>query len=281
MARSTSPIEDLLTLVAKAPWPVGVGLAIVSFVGLRIFLHGYADPVSDPTDFARAFYGTVAVTLASVAQFILPAVFLIAALGSFLKQRRTSRIFQAASSEPRHGVAALSWMEFEELVSELFRRRGFAVSHSGRAGPDGGVDIELARGGERFLVQCKHWRARKVPVMTVRELYGAMTAAQAAGGFVVTSGEFTADARAFAEGRNIELIDGADLAGFLAEHRPVPASSVQRREPAMDSDPDCPKCGAAMVKRVARQGPLAGKQFWGCSQFPQCRGTRALNEPRI
>ena len=269
MARRTSPIEDLLTLVARAPWPVGVGLAVVSFVGLRIFLHGQADPASDPTDFARALYGTVAVTLASIAQFILPAVFLIAALGSFLKQRRKSRIFQAASSEPTHGVAALSWLEFEELVSELFRRRGFEVSHTGRAGPDGGVDIKLRRGGETFLVQCKHWRARKVPVMTVRELYGAMTAAQAAGGFVVTAGAFTKDARAFAEGRNIELIDGAVLAGSLSEHRQVSSHSAERGPSLNQPVPDCPKCGALMVKRVAKQGPLAGNRFWGCSQFPQ------------
>ena len=40
--------------------------------------------------------------------------------------------------------------------------------------------------------------------------------------------------------------------------------------------PGCPKCGSAMVKRKARQGASAGQQFWGCSQYPACRGTRAL-----
>jgi restriction system protein len=38
-----------------------------------------------------------------------------------------------------------------------------------------------------------------------------MAAQQAAGGYVVTSGRFTKDAIAFAEGRNIELIDGEVL----------------------------------------------------------------------
>lgn len=37
----------------------------------------------------------------------------------------------------------------------------------------------------------------------------------------------------------------------------------------------CPKCGAPMVSRIAKRGPHAGKRFWGCSTFPNCRATRA------
>ena len=33
----------------------------------------------------------------------------------------------------------------------------------------------------------------------------------------------------------------------------------------------CPKCDAPMVRRVARRGKNAGKEFWGCSTFPKCR----------
>jgi restriction system protein len=73
------------------------------------------------------------------------------------------------------------------------------------------VDLILTQGTERFIVQCKQWRAQQVPVSIVRELYGVMAAQQAAGGYVVTSGRFTKDAIAFAEGRNIELIDGEVL----------------------------------------------------------------------
>ena len=38
--------------------------------------------------------------------------------------------------------------------------------------------------------------------------------------------------------------------------------------------PTCPKCGSAMVKRVAKSGANAGNAFWGCSQYPNCRGIR-------
>jgi restriction system protein len=54
------------------------------------------------------------------------------------------------------------------------------------------VDLVLQRDGEKHLVQCKQWRATRVSVMVVRELFGVMAATGAVGGFVVTSGRFPA-----------------------------------------------------------------------------------------
>ena len=34
----------------------------------------------------------------------------------------------------------------------------------------------------------------------------------------------------------------------------------------------CPKCGSSMVLREAKKGANIGKKFWGCSNFPKCRG---------
>ncbi len=33
----------------------------------------------------------------------------------------------------------------------------------------------------------------------------------------------------------------------------------------------CPKCGSSMLLRKAKRGANAGKEFWGCSEFPKCR----------
>ncbi|MEO0599725.1 MAG: DUF2726 domain-containing protein, partial [Chloroflexota bacterium] len=33
----------------------------------------------------------------------------------------------------------------------------------------------------------------------------------------------------------------------------------------------CPKCGGEMVLREARRGKNKGNQFWGCSNYPQCK----------
>lgn len=36
--------------------------------------------------------------------------------------------------------------------------------------------------------------------------------------------------------------------------------------------PACPKCQGEMVKRVVKKGARLGQTFYGCSQFPKCRG---------
>jgi DNA-binding helix-hairpin-helix protein with protein kinase domain len=38
--------------------------------------------------------------------------------------------------------------------------------------------------------------------------------------------------------------------------------------------PSCPICGSQMVRRTARRGRRRGRQFWGCSRYPTCTGTR-------
>jgi four helix bundle suffix protein len=42
------------------------------------------------------------------------------------------------------------------------------------------------------------------------------------------------------------------------------------------SAPNCPNCGKPMALRTARKGQNAGAQFWGCSAYPECRGTRSV-----
>jgi restriction system protein len=37
--------------------------------------------------------------------------------------------------------------------------------------------------------------------------------------------------------------------------------------------PACPACGKPMRRRTASKGPHTGQPFWGCSGYPDCRGT--------
>jgi len=189
----------------------------------------------------------------------------------------------------------MSWREFELLVGEAFRLQGYRVSEQGGAGPDGGIDLVLSKGSEKYLVQCKQWKAFKVSVTVVRELYGVMAAKGAAGGFVVTSGRFTDDATAFASGRNIKLIDGPLLHGLIsqvkharnAEHGALPrtpGAAPQTLSPTHNpaslamqgSNPSCPSCGSTMAKRKARRGANVGGEFWGCVTYPACKGTQSI-----
>jgi len=183
-------------------------------------------------------------------------------------------VTSSPSADALHGM---SWREFEMLVSEAFRLQGYGVQEQGGAQADGGVDLVARKGTETFLVQCKQWKALRVGVDVVRQLYGVMAAQGAAGGFVVSSGRFTDDAIAFAAGRNLRLIDGPKLFGLLQQARvslAMRANAAGASSPAPAAAPSCPVCNAAMVRRTARKGTNAGSEFWGCSTFPKCRGTR-------
>ena len=44
--------------------------------------------------------------------------------------------------------------------------------------------------------------------------------------------------------------------------------------------PACPECEKPMTRRRAKTGKNAGKDFWGCTGYPECRGTREMDEPK-
>ena len=62
----------------------------------------------------------------------------------------------------------------------------------------------------------------------------------------------------------------------LFHGKPKPPAA-QQDEMILDAPPCCPDCRRPMVKRKARKGDNRGSQFWGCSTFPRCRGTRVMN----
>lgn len=43
-----------------------------------------------------------------------------------------------------------------------------------------------------------------------------------------------------------------------------------------DRIPTCPQCGKQMVLRTAKTGRNAGRQFWGCTGYPDCMGVTNL-----
>ena len=54
---------------------------------------------------------------------------------------------------------------------------------------------------------------------------------------------------------------------------------AHRAEKSRQADaPTCPVCGKPMIKRMAKKGVNSGKEFWSCSGYPECNGTRRINE---
>lgn len=79
----------------------------------------------------------------------------------------------------------------------------------------------------------------------------------------------------------------ADIAylGILVTQPSTPAPHTSTKgpgggstysKPSSTSTPTCPRCGSSMVRRTARRGRNAGGQFWGCSRYPRCKGTRNI-----
>jgi restriction system protein len=275
--RRSGAAQDVVNITSRLPWWAGVVAALVAFVALRL-VAGVEVPVPAGS---KQIGGAVIVqavrSVAFLGQWIVPALFLVGAAVSYFKQRKRAALHGEVARRGRlSAFADMSWQDFERVVGEYFRRRGFNVAETGGGGADGGVDIALNRGSDRYLVQCKHWRALRVGVEPVRELYGVIHARRSAGGFVVTSGSFTDEAKRFAEGREIELIDGAALAGAIRQQM-----APTRIEPTLgaigetaNATPACPICRSPMQLRKASRGAGAAQAFWGCSRFPACRGTR-------
>ena len=281
--RKTSPLDDMLDVVSLLPWWAGVAIAVVCYV----VLHRMAAPVQvtvvQPGQITGLAVQSMITGVATVGQYVVPLIGLVGAGMSFVRRKqRTALVTDVAQAKSAHALDGMSWSEFELLVGEAFRLQGYRVTENGGGGPDGGIDLAMTKGSEKFLVQCKQWKAFKVGVDVVRELYGVMAAKGASGGFVVTSGRFTDDAKAFADGRNVQLVDGPKLFAMIKQAKQSltataqqPASKPQMAQQTAAIEPVCPQCGAGMVKRTARKGGNAGGEFWGCSKFPTCRGVRA------
>ena len=69
----------------------------------------------------------------------------------------------------------------------------------------------------------------------------------------------------------------APMAAPVAPAPPLSNASPAPQDTATAS-PTCPRCGSAMVLRTASKGANAGNRFWGCSNYPNCRGIESMGD---
>ncbi len=110
--------------------------------------------------------------------------------------------------------------QFEDYISNLFRRLGFEVEATNYSN-DGGVDLVATYKQPIFLgkyiIQCKNWIG-PVGQPEVRDLYGVVMDQRANKGILITPSDYTQQAYDFANGKNIELINGNILQTLLATY---------------------------------------------------------------
>ncbi len=259
----------MLDILTTLPWWASIVAAATVYIGLTSVL---------PTLLGGSVLLQPLAGLMKSGAWIFALVFLMPAPFAALNTAKRRKLLDTQTG--LESLRTMGWREFEILVGEAFRRRGYRVEERGGDGPDGGIDLVLYRQGRTTIVQCKRWRNAQVGVTLVRELFGVMISEHANEAIFVSSGTYTPDAVAFADGKPIRLIDGESLLGMIAEvqaERRIDGTRTTGLSAAPSAQVrPCPVCSSSMVERTAKTGSRAGQAFWGCSKFPACRGTRPL-----
>jgi ssDNA-binding Zn-finger/Zn-ribbon topoisomerase 1 len=184
--------------------------------------------------------------------------------------------------ELKHEFHSLGAEEFELLVALIYQRQGYRISMPSALGSGRGGDFTLLRKGERVLVQCKRADLMfKMPVERVQELHEAMTMANIPRGIYVASCGFSWDARNYAKGKGITVINARTLDELITAARETPEEDLlavpewapQWMGKVQLTAPQCPSCDAPMDQINTSAGTA-----WVCSQRPDCRGRRVARK---
>ncbi len=186
--RRSSTLEDLVDVMEFVfryvpPW-VSIPFALAAFFGISTWLnHSLKTPGLEIIGYLLGILIALAI--------------LVGGFGGYrYRQRHAAFLRQNITLD---WVNGLSWQEFENLVGEIFRARGYLVENVGGGGADGGIDLRLRREGEATLVQCKRWKVFKVGVKPIREFFGVMASEGVDRCFFVSSGVYTNEAIRFAK----------------------------------------------------------------------------------
>ncbi len=130
----------------------------------------------------------------------------------------------AESLNDKTNLAAMDWLDFENLIRELFEKEfsknGGEVKIT-QASRDGGVDAiafdpDPIRGG-KIVIQAKRY-TNTVGVAAVRDLFGTVHNEGATKGILVTTSDYGPDAYEFANGKPLTLLSGGELLYLLGQH---------------------------------------------------------------
>ncbi|MEV2273411.1 restriction endonuclease [Nonomuraea africana] len=131
--------------------------------------------------------------------------------------------------DKRPNLLDLHPKEFESFIQNLFAKMGFDTKLYQASG-DGGVDCvaydprPIASG--KFIVQAKLY-TKTVQPTHVRDLYGTVQHEGATKGIMITTSGYGPDSYKFANGKPLELIDGAGLLALCHKHN-IPARILNR-----------------------------------------------------
>lgn len=112
-------------------------------------------------------------------------------------------------------LKTIEWRRFELLCLEIWQLKGFAVKLTAPGG--NAVIADRADPQRAFAItQCRSW-AQPVGLEAVRALWGSKDHFQASLAIFYSVAGFSSEAKSFAEGKPLELIDGAVLLDQISQ----------------------------------------------------------------
>ena len=113
-------------------------------------------------------------------------------------------------------VRELSWEGYSALVADIFRRRGHAVFAG--EGPDSDViDMEIHDRQARLIVNCQLRGMSQISPEPLQEMADVVRRNGAEAALLITDGDFSQEAEAFAAENELILVDGRKLLDLVLE----------------------------------------------------------------
>lgn len=198
---------SIFDFLAQIPWWVSVSLSAFFYVLLK-FVVPYFEAQS-------ILVSEVHVSLGPVFAPVVALIFLTPATFSLLQSNRKKKLYDLKKEIQL--IQNLPWQQFKALVAEAYKQTGYMIMGDSSFSADPNVDLVIRKSANLYLVQCRYWQNRKLGKREVKNLCSLTHAKQASGAFLLTTGIFTNDARHYAAGRPINLVDGIDLVELLGK----------------------------------------------------------------
>jgi restriction system protein len=198
---------NIVDFLAQIPWWISVTLSTSLYVLLK-FVVPYVETQSTLVNETHISLGPFLAPVVALA-FLSPITF------SLLKSSRKKKLHELR--DEIQSIQNLAWPQFKERVAEAYRRNGYNIMENSAFTADPSVDLVMRKSANLYLVQCRYWQNRKLGLREVKNLFSLMHEKQASGVYLLTTGIFTYEARHYALGRPINLLDGIGLVELLGK----------------------------------------------------------------
>ncbi len=127
-------------------------------------------------------------------------------------ERRAASAARLTHYRLRNVLTEMHPRTFEQHIYEFFTSNGYEVDIN--FSNDAVIDAYVKRGAEQVAVQVKRYAFYRVHESEVRDFHKAFSASHTRGVMITTS-DFTTEARRIAKNHSIELISGTELVSLL------------------------------------------------------------------